>query len=59
MRKVTQPAVIYCDDRLYLVKPEIWQRLWEMLKGLPQDDWAEAGRAFLVAEGIIKERVNA
>jgi hypothetical protein len=54
MKKTTQTATIWCDNRFYQLKPEQYQRLYPMIKGLRGEELHRVGRAFLVHEGIIK-----
>lgn len=58
MRTVTQPATVYCGGRLYVLRPEQWQRLRALVKGLKGETLARVGQFFLVQEGIIKEKVG-
>lgn len=55
MRRVTQPATIYFDGRLYLLKPEQWQRLRSEIQGLYGKELAIKGREFLFREGLVKD----
>ena len=52
-RKVNDPAIVYCDGRLFRLKPEQWQRLRPLIKGLTGYRKFAAGFRFLVKEGVI------
>jgi uncharacterized protein YjeT (DUF2065 family) len=54
MSKFSKPAVIYCDGRLYRIRPDQWRRLSLLIKGLFDEELHRVGRTFLVQEGIIK-----
>jgi hypothetical protein len=55
MSKFSKPAVIFCDGRLFQLKPEQYQRLYPLIKGLHGEELHRVGRAFLVTEGVIKD----
>ena len=54
MSKLSKPAVIFCDNRIYRISPDQWRRLSRLIKGLFDEELHRVGRAFLVQEGIIK-----